>query len=171
NQITARHFAAPLVDGDPEIFERCAIDIERASIRPKYTDVLRRQVEHQPKLSFLFVESLFRNFALFDFYTRAEPLDDSSRLVAQGYLAVDEPAVFTVGAPHARFGYEGVSGRNCGAPDVYERFDVFRMDCDRPAPAQKVCEREANIFEPTPVQEVESAVRKRSMNERRSGID
>src|SRR5262245_23412312 len=92
NQIAARHLVAPLFHRDLAKRDRYEFDMERASIRAKDTDVLRPQVEHQPKLSFLLVDSFFRNFAPIDFYTRAEPLDDSPSLVAQGDLAVNEPA-------------------------------------------------------------------------------
>ena len=54
---------------DAEIFERCVIGVESASIRRKYTDVLRRQIQNLPKLCFLFADFFFRNFAFLDFYT------------------------------------------------------------------------------------------------------
>src|SRR6266545_7572319 len=79
-------WVTPLLQSDAEIFEKCVIAVESASIRRKYTDVLRRQIQNLPKLCFLFADSLFRNFALFNFNTRAIPFDDLSRFVAQWFL-------------------------------------------------------------------------------------
>src|SRR4029077_10097331 len=69
-------FGAPLVDGNAEILERCVIGIEWASIRPKYTDVLRREFQNLPDLCFLFAFFFSRIFALFNFNTGAIPFDD-----------------------------------------------------------------------------------------------
>src|SRR5438105_2958877 len=44
------------------------------------------------------------------------------------------------------------------------------MDCSSPAPVQKICLREATIFQPAPAQEVESAIRQSGVNKRRSCI-
>src|SRR5260370_29155179 len=44
------------------------------------------------------------------------------------------------------------------------------MDCRGPAPVQKICLREAPIFQPAPAQEVESAIRQSGVNKRRSCI-
>src|SRR5260370_33381649 len=44
------------------------------------------------------------------------------------------------------------------------------MDCRGPAPVQKICLREASIFQPAPAQEVESAIRQSGVNKRRSCI-
>src|SRR5882762_2033080 len=44
------------------------------------------------------------------------------------------------------------------------------MDCRGPAPVQKICLREAPIFQPAPAQEVERAIRQSGVNKRRSCI-
>ena len=77
-----------MVKGDAEILERCVIGIEPASIRRKYRDVLRLEVQNLPKLCFLFADLFFRNYALLDFYARAAPFDDLSVFVAQRFFAV-----------------------------------------------------------------------------------
>ena len=63
---------APLLQSDAEIFERCVIDIESLSIRSKYSDVLRRQIQNLPKLCFLFA----------DFFCRTTILDSTRTLAA-----------------------------------------------------------------------------------------
>src|SRR5882762_9510454 len=78
----------PLLQSDAEIFERCVIGVESASIRRKYTDVLRREVQNLPEICFLFADFFFRNFALFDFYTRSIPFDDLSEFVAQWFFTM-----------------------------------------------------------------------------------
>ena len=50
NKIESRPFDAPLANGDAEILERCVIGIKWISIRRKYIDVLRREVQNLPKL-------------------------------------------------------------------------------------------------------------------------
>src|SRR6476660_10185099 len=65
---------APLLQSDAEIFEESVIGVESASVRRKYTDVLRREVQNLPKFCFLFANSFFGNFALFDFSRKALPL-------------------------------------------------------------------------------------------------
>ena len=107
---------APLLQSDAEIFERCVIGVESASIRRIYSDVLRRQIQNLPKLCFLFADFFFRNFALLDFYTRAVPLDDLSRFVAQWFFTMKEPAIFPVSPPHARLANERLSGFKRRAP-------------------------------------------------------
>src|SRR5258706_16141489 len=44
------------------------------------------------------------------------------------------------------------------------------MYCRGPAPVQKICLREATIFQPAPAQEVERAIRDSGVNKRRSCI-
>src|SRR5215471_1220865 len=127
NEIYSRA-VSPLVEGDTEILERYVIGVERASTRPKYTDVLRREFHNLSKLCFLCADFVFRSLALFDVNTCAVPLDDFSSFVAQWHIALQEPAVFTISAPHPRFGLEGFSGRECCAPLLHEPFDVFGMD-------------------------------------------
>jgi hypothetical protein len=50
NETMSRCFGSPSVDVDTQILERPVIGIEWASIRPKDTDVLRREVQNLPKL-------------------------------------------------------------------------------------------------------------------------
>src|SRR5258708_31801418 len=44
------------------------------------------------------------------------------------------------------------------------------MDCRGPAPVQRICLREATIFQPAPAQEVERAISQSGVNKRRSCI-
>src|SRR5260370_1626548 len=44
------------------------------------------------------------------------------------------------------------------------------MDCRGPAPVQKICLREAPIFQPAPAQEVQRAIRQSGVNKRGSCI-
>src|ERR1700754_4488830 len=107
---------APLLQSDAEIFEQCVIGVESASIRSKYADVLRRQIQNLPKFYFLFADFFFRNFALFDFYPRAVPFDDLSRFVTQWFFTMKEPAILAVSPPHSRLANERLSGFNRRAP-------------------------------------------------------
>ena len=93
--------------GGAEILEPHLVNVERASIGSKDTNVLRGQIQNLSKLCLLFADFFFRNFALLDFYTRAEPLDDLSRFVAQWFFTMKEPAIFTVSPAHPRLGKEG----------------------------------------------------------------
>src|SRR5262249_58089861 len=76
NPIKSRPFGLPLVDVQTEILERGVIGVERASIRPKYADVLRREVQNLPELCFLVADFVFRPFAIVDVHARSAPLDD-----------------------------------------------------------------------------------------------
>ena len=60
------HFASPSVEVDTEILERCAIGIQWASIRPKNTDLLRREIQHLPELHFLLPDLFLGLLALGD---------------------------------------------------------------------------------------------------------
>src|SRR5258705_13900068 len=82
----------PLLQSDAEIFERCVIGVESASIRSTYTEVLRRQIQNLPKFSFLFADLFLRSFAFLDIYTRAVPFDDLSEFVPQRFFVMHKPA-------------------------------------------------------------------------------
>src|SRR6266404_7835782 len=101
NEIDSRA-GSPLVESDTEILERYVIGVKWRSIRPrKYADVLRREFQNLSKLCLLRADFVFRSLALFDVDTCAVPLDDFSSFVAQWHIALQEPAVFTISAPHA----------------------------------------------------------------------
>src|SRR5712672_923856 len=106
NELHVSVWVTPLLQSDAEIFERCVIRIESASIRRKNTDVLRRQIQNLPKVCFLFADSLFRNFAFLDIYTRAVPFDDLSEFVSQRFFVVHKPAILAISPPHPRLGKE-----------------------------------------------------------------
>src|SRR5882724_9857186 len=128
-----------LVEGDTEILERYVIGVEWRSIRPRYADVLRREVENLSKLCFLFADLFFRSFALFNFNTRAIPFDDLSRFVAQWFFTMKEPAIFAVSPPHSRLANERLSGFKRRAPFGHNCFYIFRMDHAGPTPPQQIC--------------------------------
>src|SRR6266536_2191938 len=139
NELHVSVWVTPLLQSDAEIFERCVIGVESAAIRRKNTDVLRGQIQNLPKLCFLFADSLFRNFAFLDFYTRAVPFDDLSRFVAQWFFTMKEPAICPVSPPHARLGNERLSGFQRRAPFGHNCFYIFRMDHAGPTPPQQIC--------------------------------
>src|SRR3989442_4519776 len=60
SEIISRCFGSPSVNVDTEILERCVICIDCASIRPKYTDVLRREVQNLPEIPLSFPDGRFR---------------------------------------------------------------------------------------------------------------
>src|SRR5580704_3418696 len=106
-QMSEYHLSAwvtPLLESDAEIFERCVIGVESASIGSKYTDVLRRQIQNLLKFCFLFADFFFRTFTFLDFYTGAVPLDDLSRFVTLGLFTMQEPTIFPVSPSYARLG-------------------------------------------------------------------
>src|SRR6266513_1051290 len=161
---------APLLQSDAEIFERCVIDVESASIRRKYTDVLRRQIQNLSKLYFLFADFFFRNFALFDFYSRPVPFDNLSRFVAQWFFTMKEPAIFPISPPHARLGHVTFPGFKRGAPLGNQFFYLFRMDRGGPSRAEQICVRETEVFQPAQVNEIEVSIRQIRVNKCRSCI-
>src|ERR1700752_5389246 len=161
---------APLLQSDAEIFEQCVIGVESSPIRSKYSDVLRCEVQNLPKLCFLFADFFFRNFALFDFYTRTVPFDDFSRFVAQWFFTMKEPTVMAVSPPHARLRHERFSGYERVAQGAHQCFYIFRMNRCGPAPAEQVRHRDAYIFQPAAVKEVEFTIRQSRMNKCRSCI-
>src|ERR1700730_13964419 len=77
------HFASPSVEVDTEILERCAIGIQWASIRPKNTDLLWREIQDLSKLCFALPDLLFRSFCRGDVHHRPDKLD-AARFIAQG---------------------------------------------------------------------------------------
>src|ERR1700752_5190550 len=95
--------------GSAEIFEPPLVKVARASIGSKDTNVLRRQVQNLAKVCLLFADSLLRNFAFLDVYTRAVPFDDLSELVSQWLFVVHKPAILSVSPTHARLGKERFS--------------------------------------------------------------
>src|SRR6266446_978579 len=99
-------WVTPLLQTDAEIFERCVIGVESASIRSTYTEVLRRQIQNLPKFSFLFADFFLRSFAFLDIYTRAVPFDDLSEFVPQRFFVVHKPAILAVSPSHPRLGKE-----------------------------------------------------------------
>src|ERR1700752_5388040 len=92
-----------------EILEPPLVQVARASIGSKDTNVLRRQVQNLAKVGLLFADSLLRNFAFLDVYTRAVPFDDLSELVSQWLFVVHKPAILSVSPTHARLGKERFS--------------------------------------------------------------
>ena len=91
------------------------------------------------QISFAAPDGFFRNFALFDFYTRAIPFDDLSRFVAQWFLTMKELAIFPVSQPHSRLANERLSGLKRRAPFGHNRFYIFRMDHAGPTPPEQIC--------------------------------
>jgi len=56
----------PLLEAKTEVLERGLIDIYTTSIRPKFGDVLRREVQDLPQLPFALPELFFRMFCSSD---------------------------------------------------------------------------------------------------------
>src|SRR5258708_2907650 len=56
----------PLIQTHAKVIERGAIGIQWASIRPKYTEVLRRKVQHLPELHFLLPDLFLGRLTLSD---------------------------------------------------------------------------------------------------------
>src|SRR4051794_21327092 len=81
-----------------------------------------------------------------------------------------EPAILPVSPPHTRLRYKTFSGFKRCAPLSHERFHIFRVDRRGPSPPKHLHKSEADIFQPAPVEEVDIAIRQRSVNKRRSGI-
>src|SRR5260370_21802603 len=95
NETPAGRFVSPSVDIDTQIVESCIIGVERSSIRPKYADVQRREVQNLPELHFLFLEPLFRVLALTNCGRTAEELHSVPGLgqdgMANGMNPLDHP--------------------------------------------------------------------------------
>src|SRR5258706_3014512 len=170
NESTPSPLGGPFFHADAEILERGMICIEWSSIRSMYTDVLRHELQNLPKFCFLFLDSFFRNFALFDFYTRAVPFGDLAGFDALSVLTIKEPAIFPVSPPHARLAHQPFFGFKRSAPLANQCLHVFRMDCGGPAPPEQICYRDAEIFQPAAVKEIEFTIRQTGMNKRRSCI-
>ena len=66
SEIGKRVALPPLIQAHPNVIERGAIRIQRASIRSHDTDVLRCKVQHLPELDFTSAQSLLCSFALSD---------------------------------------------------------------------------------------------------------
>src|SRR5208282_1698924 len=58
NKTVSGCFVSPTVDADAQVLERCTIGIERASVRPKHTDVLRCKIQDLSELCFLLADFL-----------------------------------------------------------------------------------------------------------------
>src|SRR5882724_10996800 len=109
--------------------------------------------------------------AVLDVGRRSIPLDDISELVPQRHYAQQEPPIFPVNPPQARFLLERLSSRQRCAPLLHQRCAVLGMPRSRPAPALYVLQRETRIFEQTLIAEVDRAVRQSAPNQRRDCVD
>src|SRR3954447_15989433 len=98
-----------------------------------------RQIQNLSKFCFLFTDFFLREFALFNFNTRAIPLDDLSRFVPQRFFTMKEPAILPVSPPHARLGHESLSGSKRRAPFGHNCCYIFRMDHAAPTPSEQIC--------------------------------
>src|SRR5689334_7308746 len=56
----------PFLQTYAKVIERCSIGIDRASISPKYTEVLRREVQHLPEFHFTSAQFFLCSFTLRD---------------------------------------------------------------------------------------------------------
>src|ERR1700752_131548 len=81
-----------------------------------------------------------------------------------------EPAILAISPPHARLANERLSGFKRRAPFGHNWFYIFRMDHAAPTPPQQICQRDADIFQPAAVVEVDFTIRQSGVNKRRSCI-
>jgi hypothetical protein len=98
-----------LVYVDTEILERNVVSVEWASIRSKYPDVLRCEVENLLKIYFLLVNSLFCSLAIFNVDARPEPFYNFPVFIMERYLPVQKHSVSSVRNLNPRFGFERFS--------------------------------------------------------------
>src|SRR5580658_3374949 len=72
---------------------------------------------------------------------------------------MERQAIFSVSPSKACFSFEGLASRQRCLPPVHERRNVVGMNYAGPSPSQKVIQRNAQIFQPAFIKEIEIAVR------------
>src|SRR5712692_3944162 len=92
-----------IFDGEAGVVEHCLIRIDRNAIRALDNNGLRYRIGNAAKLALVLPQFLFRTFAVFNVGTAAIPVDDFACLVAKGNRADEEPSIFAIETPQARF--------------------------------------------------------------------
>ena len=119
----------------------------------------------------LLPQGFFGPLAIIDVSTRAIPLDDLSPFVVERYVADQQPPILPVRPAHAGFTFHRLARRHGGAPFVHEPGKVVGVNCRLPAPTQSLLQREPAEFKPTPIDEIEGAVRPSAPDVSRDGVD
>src|SRR5438105_12350553 len=119
--------------------------------------VVTRVTMRKPCLRFL--QRTFGSFPIFNISGRSVPFNNVPQFVAQRHSALRKPAIFSVRPPHAHVMLKRFPSGHGRAPRVHEPFTVFGMKLFRPSPTQSPLRRDACIFQPALVEEIQGTVR------------
>src|SRR5207302_745588 len=106
-----------------------------------------------------FLQRTFGSFPIFNISGRSVPFNNVPQFVAQRHSALRKPAIFSVRPPHAHVMLKRFPSGHGRAPRVHEPFTVFGMKLFRPSPTQSPLRRDACIFQPALVEEIQGTVR------------
>src|SRR5258706_2289933 len=96
-------------DRETGIVKRRLVCMERNTPRVLDDDGLWNCIGDPTKLALIFAQLLFRLLEILDVSACPVPSDDIACLVAEGLSAKQEPAVFSVVAPHTPFDFARLS--------------------------------------------------------------
>src|ERR1700732_4917758 len=92
-----------IFDGEAGVVEHCLIRIERNPVRTLDNNGLRYRIGNSAKLALVLPQLLFRTLTIFYVRTASIPANDFAVLVAMGNRADEEPSIFAIETPQARF--------------------------------------------------------------------
>src|SRR6516164_5585424 len=94
-------------------------------------------------------QGTFGCLQVLDIRAGAIPSDNGSFLVAHRLGTNEEPAIRSIGAAHAGFGFARFFGCQRLEPGVPQALSVVGMDQTKPLPTQRLIERDPRVVEPT----------------------
>ena len=159
-----RHAVAGLLADDPADF------LEQALLVGGAQEGLVA-VADRPQFAIRTTQCLLRPHAIIDVSTRAIPLDDLSSFVAERYVTDQQPPVLPVRPAHTRFTFHRLTTCHGRAPLLHELGNVVGVNCRLPAPAQPFLQGDAAELQPTPIDEIDRAVRPSAPDVSRDGVN
>ena len=119
----------------------------------------------------LFPQCFFGALAIVNVSAFSVPLDDFPRFIMQRHIADQQPAILPVRPAHARFSFHRIPGSDSRAPCLDEAGTVLGVNRFCPTPAHALLQREAAEFQPTPIDEIDRAIRPSAPHICRDGVD
>src|SRR5258708_30441512 len=132
------------------VLERKLIRIDETGIARKHVNVLRREIQHLPKLCFLFpdflfgtlqsdvflLQSLLSPLAVFDIGTRNIPAHDLSLVVVHRIVASQMPTIASIMFAHPHLHVVSRAASRSTKPTSLYPFQVIRWRVSARAPLQ-----------------------------------
>src|SRR5258708_35295709 len=159
--VSVHTFPPPLIQAHSKVIERGLIGIEWASVCPIYTEVQRREVQHLPKLCFLFpdflfgtlqsdvflLQSLLSPLAVFDIGARNIPAHDLSLVVVHRIVASQMATIASIMFAHPHLHVVSRAASRSTKPTSLYTFQVIRVSGSARAPLQPLIKANAEVIE------------------------